>query len=212
MHPYHGSTVGVSLDYIGYGVPITLIVLTEFVRWKLSDNQMSDLKLFNREIPFWAVNAYKYIGVFLFGAPVTVLTTDIAKNVIGRLRPHFFEVCQPILPDGTNCSNPINFNRYIEKFTCSNSETSDGVLKDLRLSFPSGHSSFSIYTMLFTAIYLHKRFNWSKSKLFKPFVQFFVVMLAWITALSRISDYKHHCEYQVVVHKLPFVRNSNFVI
>ena len=34
--------------------------------------------------------------------------------------------------------------------------------------------------------------NWRGSKLLKHFLQLLVVLIAWFTALSRISDYKHH--------------------
>lgn len=194
MHPYHDSTVGSSLEIVGYGLPITIIAATEFARWRLSANQISDLKLFDRDIPLWAVNIYKFVGIFLFGASLNVLTTDIAKHMIGRLRPHFFDVCQPVMPDGSNCSNPINMRRYIEEYSCGNSASSAVMLKDMRMSFPSGHSSFSMYTMIFAVVYLHSRISWNGSKLLKPLVQFLLIMMAWFTALSRIPDYKHHCK------------------
>jgi phosphatidate phosphatase len=94
--------------------------------------------------------------------------------------------------DGTTCAAAINQNRYIEEFTCGNQESTARMLKEMRLSFPSGHSSFSAYTMIFCAIYLQARMNWRGSHLLRHFLQFLLIMLAWYTALSRISDYKHH--------------------
>lgn len=70
------------------------------------------------------------------------------------------QVCQPKFSDGTDCSNPINFGKYIEEFTCIGVGSSDRMLKEMRLSFPSGHSSFSVYTMLYCAVsILEWRFN-----------------------------------------------------
>jgi phosphatidate phosphatase len=40
--------------------------------------------------------------------------TDIAKYEIGRLRPHFMDVCRP----NVNCSLPENEHRYFENFKC----------------------------------------------------------------------------------------------
>lgn len=54
--------------------------------------------------------------------------------------------------DGTDCSNPINFGKYIEEFTCIGAGSSDRMLKEVRLSFPSGHSSFSVFTMVYCAV------------------------------------------------------------
>jgi len=130
----------------------------------------------------------------LFGAICSELTTDIAKYTIGRLRPHFFDVCRPVLSDNTTCDDPINLHRYIIDFTCNNPTASAKKLKEVRLSFMSGHSSFSMYTMLFAALYLQVKMNWKGSKLAKHFLQFAFLSMAWFTALSRISNYKHHCK------------------
>lgn len=38
---------------------------------------------------------YKVLGTFLFGAAVSQSLTDLAKYMIGRLRPNFLAVCDP---------------------------------------------------------------------------------------------------------------------
>lgn len=68
------------------------MVITELARWKLELDVDNKLTLFNRPVPIWVQNGYKYIGVFGFGAACSQLLTDIAKYEIGRLRPHFFNV------------------------------------------------------------------------------------------------------------------------
>lgn len=91
---------------------------------------------------------YKAIGTFLFGAAASQSLTDIAKYSIGRLRPHFLDVCDPDWSK-INCSDG-----YIENYICrGNAEK----VKEGRLSFYSGHSSFSMYCMLFVALYLQAR-------------------------------------------------------
>lgn len=42
--------------------------------------------------PGWVWESYCAIGVFTFGAACQQLTVNSAKYVIGRLRPHFFDV------------------------------------------------------------------------------------------------------------------------
>ena len=125
------------------------------------------------------------------------------------------------MPDNTTCDDPRNLGKYIVKFTCGNVETTQRVLKESRLSFPSGHSSFAFYTMVYLAVsqlnftikiilnllymhtykcvfnfflqlYLQSRMTWHGSKLLRHFLQFGFIMIAWYTALSRVSDYKHH--------------------
>lgn len=41
-------------------------------------------------------------------------------------------------------------------------------------------------------LYLQSRMKWRGSRLLKHFLQFMLMIIAWFTALSRISDYKHH--------------------
>ena len=100
----------------------------------------------SKKIPNWIWECYRHIGIFGFGAGCSQLTTDIAKYTIGRLRPHFFDVCRPDI----NCTDPKYKNIYIENFNCQ--QKNQKLLKDMRLSFPSGHSSFSAYCMIFLAV------------------------------------------------------------
>lgn len=56
---------------------------------------------------------YKVVGTYLFGAAVSQSLTDIAKFTIGRPRPNFLSVCNPVSCNGymlqINCTgNPRN--------------------------------------------------------------------------------------------------------
>lgn len=52
----------------------------------------------------------------------------------------------------TTCDDPINQGKYIEHFYCTNKNATAHMIKEMRLSFPSGHASFSAYTMIYTAV------------------------------------------------------------
>ncbi|XP_056146248.1 phospholipid phosphatase 1 isoform X2 [Lampris incognitus] len=127
---------------------------------------------------------YKAVGTFLFGAAMSQSLTDIAKYSIGRLRPHFLSVCKP---DTTliNCTA----GGYIEDFTCTGNKK---MVNQARLSFYSGHSSFSMYCMMFLALYLQARLQAEWARLLRPTLQFFLIAASVYTGLSRVSDYKHH--------------------
>ncbi|XP_078127262.1 phospholipid phosphatase 1 isoform X1 [Sander vitreus] len=127
---------------------------------------------------------YKAIGTFLFGAAMSQSLTDIAKYSIGRLRPHFLDVCKPDWKL-VNCSS----GDYIEDFTCTGDAK---MVNEGRLSFYSGHSSFSMYCMLFLALYLQARLQAEWARLLRPTLQFFLIAASVYTGLSRVSDYKHH--------------------
>ncbi|XP_011498099.1 PREDICTED: putative phosphatidate phosphatase [Ceratosolen solmsi marchali] len=187
-HPFHISTVTSPMLYVtGVFLPICTILLFEY-NYSKNIPDTSSLVIFGYTIPLWVYMAYSKIGVFGFGAGITALTTDIAKYTVGRLRPHFMTLCKPNI----DCTQAENQHRYFENFTCTAIGVSDKLLKELRLSFPSGHSSFSAYTMIYLALYLQLRLTWKGSKLLRHFLQFICIMMAWFTAMTRISNYKHH--------------------
>ncbi|KAM6342866.1 phospholipid phosphatase 3 [Alca torda] len=127
---------------------------------------------------------YKQVGCFVFGCAISQSFTDIAKVSVGRLRPHFLEVCD--LDFSTiNCGKGV----YIQNYTCRGS---DSKVQEARKSFFSGHASFSLYTMLYLVFYLQARFTWKGARLLRPLLQFTLIMMAFYTGLSRVSDHKHH--------------------
>ncbi|KAM8874818.1 phospholipid phosphatase 3 isoform 1-T1 [Spinachia spinachia] len=126
---------------------------------------------------------YKQMGVFLFGCAVSQSFTDIAKVSVGRMRPHFIDVCQPDF-SAIDCSLG-----YVTNYTCTGG---DSDVQEARKSFFSGHASFSMYTMLYLALYLQSRFSWRGARLLRPLLQFTLLMMAFYTGLSRVSDHKHH--------------------
>ncbi|XP_061603875.1 phospholipid phosphatase 1 isoform X2 [Phyllopteryx taeniolatus] len=132
----------------------------------------------------YVARVYKAVGTFLFGAAMSQSLTDIAKYSIGRLRPHFLDVCKPDWK-GVNCSPGA----YVEHFACTGNPT---MVNEGRLSFYSGHSSFSMYCMLFLALYLQARMRGEWARLLRPTIQFFLIAASVYTGLSRVSDYKHH--------------------
>ncbi|KAL1130389.1 hypothetical protein AAG570_013327, partial [Ranatra chinensis] len=191
-YPYKDSTVSNTVLYIvGLGVTVLIVrlfqmLLVELMHWWRGDENGHTFKLCGKHIPLWLSNSYKVIGVFGFGAVCSQLLTDIGKYSIGRLRPHFMDICSPNI----SCDMPENQHKYIETFTCNGGD--EKLLRDARLSFPSGHSSFSAYTMLYLVIYLQCRLNWKGSYLLRHVVQFCCLAMVWGTALSRVSNYKHH--------------------
>ncbi|XP_064849152.1 phospholipid phosphatase 3-like [Oncorhynchus masou masou] len=126
---------------------------------------------------------YKQVGVFIFGCAVSQSFTDIAKVSVGRMRPHFLDVCRPDW-SAINCSLG-----YITDYQCNGPESK---VQEARKSFFSGHASFSMYTMLYLVFYLQSRFTWRGARLLRPLTQFTLIMMSFYTGLSRISDHKHH--------------------
>ncbi|XP_040318491.1 phospholipid phosphatase 2 isoform X3 [Herpailurus yagouaroundi] len=123
------------------------------------------------------------LGTFLFGAAVSQSLTDLAKYMIGRLRPNFLAVCDPDWSH-VNCSVYVQ----VEK-VCRGSPAN---VTESRLSFYSGHSSFGMYCMMFLALYVQARLCWKWARLLRPTVQFFLLAFALYVGYTRVSDHKHH--------------------
>lgn len=196
LYPWNkkSTVTSVMLYTIGLSLPIVAMILGEYTR-KRNLSGIPSLVIGEFAIPYWLVMAYSRVGMFLFGAAVTVMTTDVAKYTIGRLRPHFIQLCNPSI----DCSHPDNQHRYIksDEFFCKG-DASPKEQKESRLSFPSGHSSFAAFTMIFLALYIQTRLTSKSSRLLRHFLQFICIWMAWFTAMTRISDFKHHWSDVVV--------------
>ncbi|XP_076112969.1 phospholipid phosphatase 3-like isoform X1 [Mytilus galloprovincialis] len=182
MHPHKPDTVPTwVVCFIGMCVPIITIIITEGIHLSVFKRDCSSA-LKNKP---YIKTLYRGISAFLFGCAVTQLTTDIAKYSLGRLRPHYLSLCKPAIL--SNCSTKTG---YIETHDCTSTDTD--ALQEARLSFPSGHTSFAFFCMLYLVVYLQIKFKWRKCWLVRPFLQLVAFFLAYYTALTRISDYMHH--------------------
>jgi len=185
--------------------------------------QSNTLKLCGVYIPTLVLELYRVFGYFFVGCSFCMMFTDISKNTIGRLRPHFFSICQPWEHDSyvgncTETKDNVTYQAYIgdkknDEDVCKNvdsypDEVYKKMLKEARLSFMSGHSSFSFFCAVFLIIYLQIRVPSinlapdSKHSIQKTatllmnhtriFWQFALGILAFWIAMTRIADYFHH--------------------
>ncbi|XP_033838928.1 phospholipid phosphatase 3-like isoform X2 [Periophthalmus magnuspinnatus] len=177
--PYKSSTVSTKvLAAVGVSVPVVSIIIGESYRiYFLHEGSKSFVAN-----PYISA-LYKQVGVFIFGCAISQSFTDIAKVSVGRMRPHFLDVCKPDFST-INCSLG-----YITQYQCQGPESK---VQEARKSFFSGHASFSMYTMLYLVFYLQSRFTWHGARLLRPLTQFTLIMMSFYTGLSRVSDHKHH--------------------
>jgi len=190
-YPYHGSTIPSHyLHVVGIIIPFFLILLHHFLNGQKGLNSGWKKN--------FAILALPTLIGYLFGAASSQLITDVGKYSVGRLRPHFFDVCKP------KYEKPVEelFPNYITNYTCEGNpdifpdeEERKDRIREVSLSFPSGHSSFVWQAATFTILYLQAKFNkipWARKSLLVPFIQVFTLAVAFFTAISRIMDNKHH--------------------
>ncbi|KAJ3604052.1 hypothetical protein NHX12_028793 [Muraenolepis orangiensis] len=181
-YPLKEDTISYQL-LAGVMIPFTLIVILCGECLSVYMSRAKNQKSCGASITYLACS-YKSLGSCIFGGLASQSLTDIAKVTIGRLRPHFLDACKPAW-DQINCKS----GGYIENFTCTGDEDH---VDEARLSFYSGHSSFSMYCMLFLALYIQARLKAEWARLLRPTIQFFLLATAMYVGLSRVSDYMHH--------------------
>ncbi|XP_047031080.1 putative phosphatidate phosphatase [Helicoverpa zea] len=186
MYPYKHDTVTVPmLRLVGLGLPILAFLVCE---WGLLRKIDSSDRCLGVRIPAWVQGFYCSLASFGIGACFVEIAVNFSKNIIGRPRPHFLDVCQPSI----DCNSAEWQNKYIQStdYTCNGPQTDR--FEDMRKSFLSGHSAWAAYCMIYLALYLEGRMTWSGTRTLRHALQFGAFLLSWFTALSRVTDFKHH--------------------
>ncbi|XP_072457817.1 phospholipid phosphatase 2 [Notamacropus eugenii] len=177
-YPYRPDTITHGL-LAGVTITVSVIIVSSGEAYLVYTERLYSRSDFNS----YVAALYKVLGTFLFGASVSQSLTDLAKYMIGRLRPNFLAVCNPDW-SRVNCSG------YVQpEAVCRGSPAN---VTESRLSFYSGHSSFGMYCMVFLALYVQARLCWRWARLLRPTVQFFLVAFALYVGYTRVADYKHH--------------------
>ncbi|UJR14054.1 hypothetical protein I4U23_001051 [Adineta vaga] len=137
-------------------------------------------------------NLYVLTIVFAYGYIATWAITEVTKNFVGELRPHFLAVCQP----SYNCSavtNLYQYDAYLQEgidYTCQNTNVSD--VREARRSFFSGHASSIFYGFAWLIMYIHVAWSWRHLGIIGNLLQVGIAILALYIAYTRISDFQHH--------------------
>ncbi|CBZ55961.1 hypothetical protein NCLIV_063870 [Neospora caninum Liverpool] len=190
-------------------VPLVVIIVVDTVTWVMFGERFGRrVNLGFCQLGGIIALYYQSLGGFAFALLSCYAITLTAKICVGRLRPHFLTVCQPDWTKIT-CSDPSGF-LYVDKFVCLG--TDKAAIKEARVSFPSGHSSTSMCSMLYLMLYLQSRLvllwksgvkpspaaskpaetTWRILRLICPFLQLVAFGVALFIGLSRIKDKFHH--------------------
>jgi phosphatidate phosphatase len=200
--PYLDSTVtNLMLILICTVIPTIVICGTELTRKyypavRHRNKYVYKIKMLKNSlinIPEILGNIYINLGSYMFGLLVVQFLTNLAKYTIGRLRPHYIDVCKPLFTvynlTRIDCKLKEYF-AYEVDYICTNVNTNR--FHDAHLSFPSGHASTSVYTMIFLILYIKYTWKCRRMGLVTPFVQTILFSVAFFTCLTRVVDHKHH--------------------
>lgn len=191
FYPYKTDTV----PFWAVGIfatfgPVLFIIPVELLNARLLPGLK---KRKNDAFRSFLICTFHSLSLFILGISLTLCLTEIGKRWIGRLRPHFISVCQPDLTQLNCTSTTLSGIYYNPIYTgggfCTN--TNAAAVKEARFSFPSGHSSYSWYCMTFLIIYIEARLFLLRLRYIKPLIQLTAFIAAFVTMLSRVSDYHH---------------------
>nr|XP_022913877.1 phospholipid phosphatase 1-like isoform X2 [Onthophagus taurus] len=123
----------------------------------------------------------------LIGVVTTLMVTEVMKAIVGAPRPHFLSTCKPQTKE--ECVNGT----FVRDFECQGTGYSSYVVGDSSRSFPSGHTSISVFASIFCVALVHYRLKWRRSgQLLKPFLMLAFLSWAAVCGLTRITDRRHH--------------------
>ncbi|XP_068620374.1 phospholipid phosphatase 1-like [Battus philenor] len=125
---------------------------------------------------------------YAYGLIFNMAIVEVMKGVTGNPRPTFFDICEP------DTAKTCNGSEFVSTFECTSSRFSSWYQMDSYHSFPSGHTSLSVYCGLFMAWYLQRRaFDWShRTVVLVPVMQLLCVSYSAVCSLTRITDHRHH--------------------
>ncbi|XP_004522388.1 putative phosphatidate phosphatase [Ceratitis capitata] len=173
-------------------IAMSILFVVELKIHRSQSRSQRNPSRFSSKVPSFISDFLEHFMFFLFGLLLTVNATEVGKFTIGRLRPHFMDLCQPQMLDGSTCKSPENHLRYVEQYMCTAEGFTVFDLISVRGSFPSIHSSVAFYALVYMSIYVQHKMTWKGSKLFRHVLQFILISLAWFLALLGLKTYTHH--------------------
>ncbi|CAK9301699.1 unnamed protein product [Gordionus sp. m RMFG-2023] len=185
-YPYQESTISTAVMVI-YTLLIPIISIPLYEALGYHRNIVTHTKTLENKHKYkmnFLFNVYHNIWLFIFGYALTQTTIDIAKYSIGRLRPHFFDLCKP------NFYQKCNPHIFIRNYTCT-SGTSFRI-REVKLSFVSGHAALACYSFVFLAYFLQVHEATRRYTITKAILQAVYFWIALYTSYTRVSDFKHH--------------------
>ncbi|EFP07758.1 hypothetical protein CRE_26532 [Caenorhabditis remanei] len=184
------STVS-SLEHRIYNISLMVlsVIIVEALRQFRKTNRSSDLtyRIGTTKIPKYLVAVLTFIGYSQVGYIVNELLVKFVKGFIGRLRPNFFAVCDPLPIKQCEIFDP---NTYVDEYFCQGVEDD---VEEARKSFYSGHSTVTMYCAFWTVLYLQARLKPAlRNNVIVAILQTLIMAGGLFICCSRISDNKHH--------------------
>ncbi|XP_029293561.1 phospholipid phosphatase-related protein type 2a isoform X3 [Cottoperca gobio] len=128
----------------------------------------------------------RFLGVYAFGLFTTTIFVNAGQVVTGNQTPHFLSACRPNYT-ALGCQSTMQY--IAERRACTGNPL---VVMSARKSFPSKDAALSIYSAVYTVMYVTLVFKTKGTRLTKPTISLTLFCLALLVGVVRVAEYRNH--------------------
>ncbi|XP_028830397.1 phospholipid phosphatase-related protein type 2 isoform X2 [Denticeps clupeoides] len=128
----------------------------------------------------------RFLGVYSFGLFTTTIFANAGQVVTGNPAPHFLSACRPNYT-ALGCHSPMQY--ITERRACTGNPY---IIASARKSFPSKDAALSLYSAVYTVMYVTLVFRMRGTRLIKPTLCLALLSLALMVGVVRVSEYRSH--------------------
>ncbi|XP_027879884.1 phospholipid phosphatase-related protein type 2a isoform X2 [Xiphophorus couchianus] len=128
----------------------------------------------------------RFLGVYAFGLFTTAIFANAGQVVTGNQTPHFLSACRPNYT-ALGCQSTMQY--ITERRACTGNPL---IVMSARKSFPSKDAALSVYSALYTVMYVTLVFKTKGTRLTKPTISLTLLCLAVLVGVVRVAEYRNH--------------------
>ncbi|KAG9343946.1 hypothetical protein JZ751_013334, partial [Albula glossodonta] len=125
-------------------------------------------------------------GVYSFGLFTTTIFANAGQVVTGNQTPHFLSTCRPNYT-ALGCQTAMQY--VTERRACTGNPL---LVASARKSFPSKDAALSVYSAVYTVMYVTLVFRTKGTRLAKPTLCLALLSLAVLVGVVRVAEYRNH--------------------
>ncbi|KTG06773.1 hypothetical protein cypCar_00007386, partial [Cyprinus carpio] len=128
----------------------------------------------------------RFLGVYSFGLFTTTIFANAGQVVTGNQTPHFLSTCRPNYT-ALGCHSVVQY--ITERRACTGNPY---LIASARKSFPSKDAALSMYSAVYTVMYITLVWRTKGTRLTKPTLCLTFLSLAVLVGIVRVAEYRNH--------------------
>ncbi|XP_036004352.1 phospholipid phosphatase-related protein type 2a isoform X4 [Fundulus heteroclitus] len=128
----------------------------------------------------------RFLGVYAFGLFTTAIFANAGQVVTGNQTPHFLSACRPNYT-ALGCQSTMQY--ITERRACTGNPL---IVMSARKSFPSKDAALSVYSAVYTVMYVTLVFKTKGTRLTKPTISLTLLCLAMLVGVVKVAEYRNH--------------------